>query len=233
MKTLKRIDKICSAVSFVASLFDRKIVVADIGTDHGFVAEKVSKFDSVEKVIATDISEKSLNKLNTLIKRRNLKKIETRVGDGLEPIEKVDVAVIAGIGGLEISKIIKKQNKTDLGEKKCNIFALCPAQNIVELRKWVISKKYKILKDTIFEDNEQFYSILIIDVSQVEINKKSIYNYYIGRDAIECKQEFDKFILYLDGYLSFLDSISEERIKQDDVLFQKYKLKKLITKLKK
>ena len=232
MKTYKRIDMICSAVSFVSDLFNRKIVVADIGTDHGFVAEQVSKFENVQKVIATDISEKSLSKLTALIKRRKLEKIDTKVGDGLEPIKQADVSVIAGIGGLEISKIIKNQNKNDDGENKCNIFILQPAQNIVELRKWAISKNYKILKDITFEDNEQFYAILIIDISQFEENKKSIYNYWIGRDCSENKQEFDKFILYLTDYLSFLDNVSLERIKQDKVLLQKYKLKKLITKLK-
>ena len=48
MKTYKRIDKICNAVEFACGLFDRKIVVADIGTDHGYVAEKISKFQNIQ-----------------------------------------------------------------------------------------------------------------------------------------------------------------------------------------
>lgn len=232
MKTYKRIDKISSAVLFASSFFDDKIVVADIGTDHGFVAEKVSSFDSVKKVVATDISEKSLSKLDNLIKEKKLEKIETRVGDGLEPIEKVDVCVIAGMGGLEMSKIITKQNKNSIGERKCNVFVLQPTQNIVELRKWAIKNNYKILKDTTFEDFEQFYSILIVDISKFEVNKKSTYNYWIGRDCKEDNQEFCKYVLYLKEYLSFLNNIPLERIKEDKMLYQKYKLKKLLEKMK-
>lgn len=232
MRTYKRIDRICDAVLLVSTMLDGEVVVSDVGTDHGYVAEKVSKFENVKKVIATDISEKSLSKLDNLILEKNLSKIETRVGDGLNPVDRADICVIAGMGGLEISKIITNQNKDKNGEKKCNIFVLQPTQNIVELRKWVIKNNYKIIKDTTFEVFGQYYSILIIDVSQFEINKKSIYNYYIGRDCAEDREEFEKFILYLKEYLSFLDNISMERIEKDKVLKQKYKLKNLLNKIK-
>ena len=230
MKTYKRIDKICSAVMFAKQLFNRKIVVADIGTDHGYVAEQLSISDDIEKVIATDISEKSLNKLNSLIKIKNLDKIETKVGDGLEPINSADVCVIAGMGGLEITKIIDGQNvKNDKKSRKCNIFVLQPAQNIVELRDWAIKKHFKILKDFTFEDAERFYSILIIDVSKFRLNKKSIFNLWIGRDS-KGEEDFMKYIFYLENYLSFLGNVSKNRLKNDKILCQKYKLKKLIKK---
>lgn len=114
MKSYKRIQALADAVAFASSQFDRKIVVADIGTDHGFVAEAVSKFDFTKKVIATDISEKSLSKLENLIVKNNLKNIETKVGDGLSPVSFADVAVIAGMGGFEISKIIDFQNRVQV-----------------------------------------------------------------------------------------------------------------------
>ena len=188
MKTYKRIDKICGAVSNLTGYFDKKIIVADIGTDHGYVAEKLSKFEKIEKVVATDISEKSLNKLNSLIKLNNLDKIETKVGDGLIPVEKADICVIAGMGGLEITKIIDNQNCDKNAQKKCNIFVLQPAQNIVELRLWAIKNHFKIIDDFTFEDAERFYSILVIDVSKFEFNRKSIFNLWLGKN---CKKDED------------------------------------------
>ncbi|MBQ8425273.1 MAG: tRNA (adenine(22)-N(1))-methyltransferase TrmK [Clostridia bacterium] len=229
MKTYKRIDKICGAVSNASKIFNKKIIVADIGTDHGYVAEKLSKYENIEKVIATDISEKSLNKLNLLIKLNKLNKIETSVGDGLIPVEKADICVIAGMGGLEITKIIDNQNVINNKQKKCNIFVLQPAQNIVELRLWAINHHYKIIDDFTFEDAERFYSVLVINVSKFELNRKSIFNLWLGK---YCKkdEDFIKFIHYLDEYLSFMNNVSRARLKQDKILSQKYKLRKLIKK---
>jgi len=234
MKTFKRIDKICEMVSFASQFFKKKIIIADIGTDHGYVAEKLSKTNFANKIIATDISEKSLDKLNNLIKLKNLEKIETKVGNGLEPVECADICVIAGMGGLEITKIIDGQNvKNNKKERKCNIFVLQPAQNIVELRLWAMNKHYKILKDITFEDMDRFYSILVIDVSKFCFSRKSIYNLWIGKNCRENSEEFSKYINYLEEYLSFMDNVKKKRLKNDNILFQKYKLKKLIKKYKK
>ena len=160
-------------LQLLASLIPEGSRLADVGTDHGYVAEKLSKFENIKKVIATDISDKSLAKLNTLINLRKLKNIETLVGDGLIPINKADVCVIAGMGGLEISKIIDNQNDIN-GKKKCNIFVLQPTQNIVELKMWATKSRFKILKDITIEDSDRFYPILIIDVSKSGFYKKSI-----------------------------------------------------------
>lgn len=237
MKSLRRIQAIADAVAFASEKFDKKIVVADIGTDHGYVAEILSKSEFTEKVIATDISEKSLSKLQNLIKSNNLTKIETKVGNGLDAIEFADIAVIAGMGGFEITKMIDFQNKTkpsnqsnNKRKNKCNIFVLQPAQNIVELRLWVMKHHYKILKDYTIQDTDRFYPILIIDVSKFAITKKSIFNLWIGRDSKENVADFENFMLYLDSYLSFLSNIQKKRAKQDKMLYQKYKLNKIVKK---
>lgn len=230
MKTYKRIEKICSTIDFALKYYGGEAVIADIGTDHGFIAESVSKLSGVKSVIATDISKKSIEKVKSLIKEKNLTNISTNVGDGLEAIDRADIAVIAGIGGLEITKIIDGQNRNKSGKRKCNIFVLQPAQNIVELRNWAISRHYKILKDVTFEDNNQHYSVLVVDVSKFRIYRKSIYNLWLGRNCEEDAEEFNNYIKYLDGYLEFLDSVSKERFKGDKILMQKYKLRKLIKK---
>ena len=80
MKTYKRILKLEEAVKFVCEYAGKDIkdfVAADIGTDHGNLAEKLSKLSQIRKVIASDISAKSLCKLQALIKSRKLTNIET------------------------------------------------------------------------------------------------------------------------------------------------------------
>ena len=98
MKTYSRIEKLQAAVMLVQSELKKPLVVADIGTDHGYLADLLSKNEQVEKIIATDISAKSLSKLEAKINYKKLSKIETAVGDGLIPVKSADVSVIAGVG---------------------------------------------------------------------------------------------------------------------------------------
>ena len=51
-----RLKKICDLV-------DENSIVADIGTDHGIIPIELSKNQIAKKIIATDISEDSLEKL--------------------------------------------------------------------------------------------------------------------------------------------------------------------------
>ena len=225
MKTFKRIRKLQEAVRFACD--KDEVVVADIATDHGYLAEALSKQNWVSKIIATDISKKCLSKLERLIERCDLKKIEARLGDGLEPIEKVDIAAIAGVGGFEIIKMLERQNFSSNGNK-CDLFVLQPAQNMLELREWVFDHKIKVVKDYVIEDADRFYPILIVDVSREEINEKSIKNLWIGRDAESEVEDYKLFLKDQLEYLKFLEELSQERIMQDKVLQDKYELKKLI-----
>ena len=190
MRTEKRIEELKKAV-FKASSDKNGLVVADIATDHGYLSQALSLCDNVKKIIATDISEKCLNKLIERIKLFDLKKIETVVGDGLNPIESgVDISVIAGVGGFEIIKMLKNQNKTPDGKNKCDKFVLQPAQNVVELREWVFDNHFLLMHDYVIEDAGRFYPILIVDVSKTQNNEKTVFNLFLGRDNSLLSKDF-------------------------------------------
>lgn len=227
MKTLKRIEKLTEATKVAVSDLQKPVVVADVATDHGYLAENLSKQDWVKKVIATDISDKCLNKLVDLIKKHDLKKIETIVGDGLNPIESADVAVIAGVGGFEIIKMLDKQNDN----LKCKIFVLQPAQNALELREWLFDNEVFVQKDYIIEDAGRFYPIIIVDVSKKQINEKTIFNMWIGRDNEKSNKDFVLFLKDYFQFLVFLEDLPKSRIEEDDVLKDKLKLKHIIEKM--
>ena len=231
MRTEKRIEELKKAV-FTAADKNDDLIVADIATDHGYLPHALSLCENVSKIIATDISEKSLNKLTDRIKQFDLKKIKTLVGDGLNPIDElVDVAVIAGVGGFEIIKMLKNQNKSANGKNKCDKFVLQPAQNVVELREWIFDNKLFLISDYIIEDAGRFYPILIVDVGKIQNNKKDVFNLFIGRDN---KLSSVDFILYLKDYLTFLEfleSLPKQRIDGDLVLKRKWELKNIIESL--
>lgn len=232
MKTYKRIDKITESVELAYNTFlSGEIVACDIATDHGYIAESLIKKDYVKNVVATDISAKSLKKLQNLIEFHHIFGINCVLGDGLTVIDSADICVIAGIGGEEIVKMLSLQNKRKNGENKCNVFVLQPAQNVIELRKFIFKNKIYLLKDFVIEDEGRFYPILIIDVSKRQRNKQNIFNIWLGRDNKNGSEDFVKYIGEINEYLEFLNEIPYKRIRKDKVLKQKYKLKKLASKL--
>lgn len=142
----------------IAEIIENQNVVADIGADHGYLSKMLIEQNRAKKVIATDISKKCLKKTEDLIKHFDFQeKIETRVGDGIDPLleDEVDLAVIAGLGGQEIIKILSSQNL-----KGIKRFILQPAQNTPELRKFLIQNNFEIIKDFVVKDQHIFYNTL-------------------------------------------------------------------------
>lgn len=230
MKAYKRIKKLTEVVSQILENSENSVVVADIGADHGYLSESLSRLEKIDKILAVEISEKCLNKVKKLKEDFNLEKVEPILGDGLENIQSVDISVIAGIGGYEIINILKNQNSIDNGNK-CNIFVLQPSDNFVELKDWVNQNNIFILRDFVFESAKRFYPVIVIDVSKEHKATMTDFDLYLGRDSSLEDVEFVNYLRYLKESLSYLDNLPQDRINADDELIQKQKLKILIEKL--
>ena len=85
-------------------------VFADVGCDHGIVGLYVAERGLAARICECDVSEDSLNKARSLVGER----AEYFSGDGFIPLTEknvtVDQAVIAGMGGELIIKILEKVN---------------------------------------------------------------------------------------------------------------------------
>ena len=88
--------------------------IADIGTDHALlpcylVQEKISPW-----AIATDVNKGPLEVAKRQVKALLLAdRVAVRLGDGLEPIEplEVETVIISGMGGATIKNILDKSPK--------------------------------------------------------------------------------------------------------------------------
>ncbi len=229
MKAYKRIRKLTEAVEGLISE-KNNVVVADIGADHGYLSESLSRIDKIAKIYAVEISENCLNKVIKLKQNFNLDKIEPLLGDGLMPIKSADICVVAGVGGYEIIKMLSTQNTLIFG-RKCDLFVLQPSDNFVELKKWIYQKNICVVKDYIFESAKRFYPIIIIDVSKFEKSDISDYNLYLGRDNNLSDVDFINYLKYLKSSLNYLDTLEKERIENDAVLVKKVKIKLLVENL--
>lgn len=126
---------------------------ADIGCDHGLVSKFVLDNKLANKVIATDISIKSLDKAVKLLNSEpNFIPI---CCDGFKGVDyDIDEAIISGMGGEEIVKILKEAKNLP------NKLILSPQKNTYKVRKFLIQNSYKITSDyTILDD--KFYDIIV------------------------------------------------------------------------
>ncbi len=178
---------------------DGKTLV-DVGCDHGKISVQALIDKKVSRVIATDISQKSLNKAIELSKKYNIENIEFKCGNGLDVIKdnEADTVLIAGMGGMEIIDILKRKPK---GIKK---IILCPHSNTIELREFLVSNNFKISKDYIVKEDKIFYSIIVANVDEKSVYKEK--ELLLGQDN---KNNAD----YIE-YLNYLSCKYEKLLKE-------------------
>lgn len=145
-------------LEMILSLVPKSSSVCDIGTDHGYVPIALFKKGLAEKVIAMDINEGPLSQAQKNIDAFSLSsKIETRLSDGFSNLSygEADTAIIAGMGGELIARIMK----TDKGTKK---FVLQPQTMHKELREFLYKNGYSIEKEAISRETRKMYVAMLV-----------------------------------------------------------------------
>lgn len=122
----------------ILSMIDKEEKIADIGADHGKLSYEIIKHNLADQVIATELNEKSIEKMRKSLEERTNERLVLRVGDGLEPLKKdeVDLVIIAGMGGNLIASILEKSYDKKFS-KKTPQFIFQPVQFQNELRKYL------------------------------------------------------------------------------------------------
>lgn len=98
-------------LKYVADFITPEYVLADIGTDHGFVPIHQVSCKGTPKAYAMDINKGPLERANEHIAEAGLSdKIETRLSDGMHKlgIGEAESILIAGMGGALMVKILKE-----------------------------------------------------------------------------------------------------------------------------
>ena len=128
-------------------------VFADVGCDHGYISEMVIKNGKYKKVILSDISSKSLEKSVNLLSKYG-DRVKFVVSDGFESYDEIpNEAIIAGMGGEEIIKILS-------GKILPDSLVLAPQKNTYKVRRFLLDNGYKILKDFTFYSQNKFYDAI-------------------------------------------------------------------------
>lgn len=195
---------------------------ADIGCDHGYIAQAMLKSGKAEKVIISDISQKCLDKAQKLLQEYiDLDRAKSIVSNGFEKIDFCDVALIAGMGGEEICSILLNAKFLP------DILILQPMKNVDKVRQCAINLGYKIQKDFMFKSSQKFYDLIKLERGKDQLSDQEI---EFGRDNICQKNEhFIEFInLQIERITRFLECENLSLEDREKMLKKREKLQKYV-----
>lgn len=152
--------KLSERLNAIVNLVPNNTIVADIGTDHGYIPVYLIENKISKKVIGTDISKGSLEKIIEFVKETGFQdKIDTRLGDGLQIIKpyEIDTVIIAGMGGLLIRDIL--ENHKEVTNSIVN-FILQPMVASKDLREYLVDNNYEIVKEDLVKEDKKYYEVI-------------------------------------------------------------------------
>lgn len=168
-------NKLSKRLEVVASYIHDNSKIIDIGCDHGLLSIYLANIYKNIKIIASDVNKNALSSAINNIKESNLeKRIETRLGSGLEVVStgEIDTVVIAGMGSNTIVGILKYSK-----DKLVNVNNIIIQSNtdLYFLRKNITSIGYYIEDETLVEDKNIIYTVIKFTKGKRKYNYKELY----------------------------------------------------------
>lgn len=170
----------------VASMVTKGNIVADIGTDHGYIPIYLVKNGICPAAFAMDINDGPLLRAKEHILEEGLEeKIELIKSDGMKGLKghRADTAVVAGMGGELICKILEESPVLE----EINELVLSPHSEVAKVRECVVKKGYCIIEEKMVLDYGKYYTV--IKATKGESESYSKFDYEFGKKMFETKDE--------------------------------------------
>ena len=138
--------KLSKRMKAVAAMVTSRGILADVGTDHGYVPIALVEKNKVKHAIAMDINKGPLERAKKNIVENHMEEyIETRLSDGVQALQvgEADSILIAGMGGELVIHIL-----TD-GEAVCKQakeLILQPQSDIRKVREYLRLHQYPMMR---------------------------------------------------------------------------------------
>ncbi len=152
--------RISDRLRIVAHMCDKGAVVADIGTDHGYLPIYLVQEGIAPSAIAMDLRKGPLEKAKKHICDNCLEdRIQTRLSDGLEKLSKneADIITICGMGGRLIADIVTK-GKDVITQN--TILVVSPQSEVGEFRHFLVSQGFEIEDEQMLKEDGKYYFII-------------------------------------------------------------------------
>lgn len=182
--------------------------LADIGTDHAHVPIAAIKRGYVHKAQAIDDKYGPFVIAFGNVKKFNLSdRITVKRSDGFEKIDDdTDVAIVAGLGGFTISKMVEYQNL-----KSVKRLILQPNDHPEDVRLSLNKKGYKITDELVFEDKGKTYDVIVADLGHQALSPLEI-----KYGPINLKYQLPAFVERITKKLVYLEKVVNELENPDE-----------------
>jgi len=169
----KRLQAVADLGQFSGSM-------ADIGTDHGYIPIYLVQSGKVSNAIAMDIGKGPLLRAKEHIEKYHLSAyIQTRLSDGAKALQEKEVssAVIAGMGGGLVQKILKDSEQLFHSIEE---IILQPQSEIEQTRRFLCKEGYVILAENMVLEDGKYYPMM-----RVSYKEKTVETPYEKADDID------------------------------------------------
>lgn len=159
-------QKLSRRLQAVADFVTEGSMVADIGTDHGFLPIYLVERGICPQAVAMDLRTGPLERAQEHIQAAGLENvIQVRLSDGMSGLGQgeADSVVIAGMGGLAVIHILEKA-----GEKLADMkeLVLEPQSDLLKVRRYLRGHRMCIDREELVYEAGKFYSILHVDTEK-------------------------------------------------------------------
>jgi len=179
--------KLSNRLLAVASFVTEGNILADVGTDHGYIPIYLVQKKWIPKAVAMDINEGPLQRAKEHIDVYGLNDyIETRLSDGVAALVpgEVDTVLIAGMGGGLVMHILKEGQEVCTQAKE---LILQPQSELERVRAYLWSNGYVILEEDMVLEDEKFYPMMRVvyqNMIDTECAENQLYCRY-GKHLLE------------------------------------------------
>ncbi len=149
--------KLTPRLSAVASLVKGGGIIADIGTDHGYLPIYLVQTGKVQTAIAADIGKEPLKNAEKSVEYYDLgDKISLRLSDGLREFKSTDAQeiIFAGMGG---TLIAEKLSETPWVKDENIHFIFQPQSRAEDLREFLYQNGFEILNELATHEARRVY----------------------------------------------------------------------------
>ena len=151
----------------VANMVTPGNVLADVGTDHGYVPIALVQQNKIPRAIAMDINKGPIERAKEHVEMCNLTDyIETRLSDGVEALKEgeADTIMIAGMGGDLVIHILNDGIDVCRSVKE---LILQPQSELGRVRQYLREHLFQIVdEDMIIEDGKYYPMMKVIPVEE-------------------------------------------------------------------
>ncbi len=152
--------KLSARLREAASLVSVRTTAADIGTDHGYIPVWLCEQNRVRKAIAMDLREGPLQRARDHIREAGLEeRIETRLSDGMAALlpGEADCAVITGMGGILISRILRQTPDVTHSLQE---LVLGPQSDEDLVRRTLLDMGFRIDREKMLKEDGKYYMLI-------------------------------------------------------------------------